>query len=109
MSRLESDLILRVIETLSQRIGDVAPGAHKNFYAEYNEAFSILRRADGWVSVSDQLPTESGSYVVAHGALEVPPHYYYMGLAHFNDGAWYHAAQTDVVYYLPQPLPELPQ
>ena len=44
MTKDEADLLTRVLDTLSQRVGDVAPGAHTDFYAEYNEAFGICGR-----------------------------------------------------------------
>ena len=44
MTKQEAELIQKVIDTLSQRIGDVAPGKHTNFYADYNEASTILRK-----------------------------------------------------------------
>jgi hypothetical protein len=40
----EAQLVYRVLDTLSQKIGAVAPGAHHNFYSEYNEAWGILQR-----------------------------------------------------------------
>lgn len=55
MSEEEAQLIYRVLDTLSQKIGNVAPGRHQNFYAEYNEAWSILRREG---AVSPQEPPE---------------------------------------------------
>ena len=44
MTADEAQLLYRVLDTLSQRIGDVAPAGHTDFYAEYNEAWAILKR-----------------------------------------------------------------
>lgn len=40
----EAQLLFDVLETLSQQIGNVAPGAHEGFYADYDKAWGILRR-----------------------------------------------------------------
>lgn len=44
MDAQEAELIARVMDTLSQQIGNLAPGKHRNFYSEYDQAWRILRK-----------------------------------------------------------------
>ena len=43
MTPEEAQLLFRVLNKLGEGIGHIAPGSYGDFYAEFNEAFILLK------------------------------------------------------------------